>query len=66
VVATAGARGLTPESKVRTPEGEITVRNDTLAIVAMEHRVVDPLALDEFIRQGRLGTSMPVKEEQIP
>jgi adenylate cyclase len=66
VVATAGARGLTPESKVRTAEGEITIRNDTVAVIAMEHRAVDPLRLDDFIRQGRLGTSMPVKEEQIP
>jgi adenylate cyclase len=66
VVATAGARGLTPESKVHTAEGDITVQNDTVAIIAMEHRTVDPLKLDEFIRAGRLGTSMPVKEEQIP
>ncbi|MDB4949348.1 MAG: cyaA [Gemmatimonadetes bacterium] len=66
VVATAGSRALSTESKVSTPEGQLTIRNDTMAVIAMEHRPVDVLALDDFIRAGRLGTAMPVKEEQIP
>jgi class 3 adenylate cyclase len=65
-VATAGSRALSDTSRVTTPEGTVTIHNDTMAVIAMEHRSVDPVRLDEFIRQGRLGASMPVKEEQVP
>jgi adenylate cyclase len=65
-IATAGSRALTDSSRVATPEGVVTIHNDTLAVIAMEHRSVDPVALDQFIRQGRLSAAMPVKEEQVP
>jgi hypothetical protein len=52
VVATAGARGV---DRVNTPGGEVRVSPDTMAVVRMERFAVGTVALEEFLRLGRLG-----------
>jgi hypothetical protein len=52
VVATAGARGV---DRVSTPGGQVRVTPDTMAVVRMERFAVGALALEEFLRLGRLG-----------
>ncbi|HET7229663.1 MAG TPA: adenylate/guanylate cyclase domain-containing protein [Longimicrobium sp.] len=59
-VATAGARGVTT---VKTPQGNIQVNPDPAAVAAMDQRAVDAVAVDAFIREGRLEQPVPVKEE---
>jgi len=61
VALTAGARGVT--RTVNTPGGTITVTTDDAAVAAMDARAVDAVAVDAFMRAGRLEQSVPVKEE---
>lgn len=59
--ATAGARGVT--RSVETPSGRISVTTNDAAVAAMDARQVDAVAVDEFLRTGRLEAAVPVKEE---
>ncbi|HYJ80765.1 MAG TPA: hypothetical protein VEW03_14215, partial [Longimicrobiaceae bacterium] len=59
-VASAAARGAVP---IQTPGGMISVTPDPAAVRAMESRTVDVVAVDAFIREGRLGAAPPVKED---
>jgi adenylate cyclase len=59
--ATAGARGVT--RTVNTPGGTIHVTADEAAVAAMDARAVDAVAVDAFVRGGRLEQAAPVKEE---
>ncbi len=52
VVATAGARGV---DRVNTPKGSVPVTPDSSAIKRMETFAVGSLALEEFLRGGKLG-----------
>jgi hypothetical protein len=52
VVATAGARGV---DRVNTPGGQVRVIPDTMAVVRMERLDVGAVALEDFLRLGRLG-----------
>jgi adenylate cyclase len=61
---TAGARGV--NRTVDTPGGRITVSTDDAAVAAMDARQVDAVAVDAFIRGGRLEQTVPVKEETTP
>ena len=61
---TAGARGV--NRTVDTPGGRITVTSDDAAVRAMDARTVDAVAVDAFIRGGRLEQTAPVKEETTP
>jgi adenylate cyclase len=58
---TAGARGVT---EVRTPRGTVRVTPNPAAVQAMDQRVVDAVAVDAFVREGRLEQPLPVKEEE--
>ncbi|HEX8904625.1 MAG TPA: hypothetical protein VF771_07270, partial [Longimicrobiaceae bacterium] len=60
---TAGARGVT---QVQTPQGTISVNPDPAAVLAMDQRTVDAVAVDQFVREGRLEQPVPVKEETAP
>jgi len=59
---TAGARGV----NVDTPGGRIAVTPDNAAVAAMDARTVDAVAVDAFMRGGRLEQTVPVKEETTP
>jgi adenylate cyclase len=59
--ATSGARGVT--RNVDTPGGRISVTPNNAAVAAMDGRAVDAVAVDDFVRTGRLETAVPVKEE---
>jgi class 3 adenylate cyclase len=61
---TAGTRGVT--RTVETPGGRITVTSNTAAVAAMDARTVDAVAVDAFVRGGRLEQPAPVKEETTP
>jgi adenylate cyclase len=52
VVASAAARGVVT---VRTIDGEITIRPDTAAVQRMDAFAAGPVALDRFLREGRIG-----------
>ena len=52
VVATAGARGV---DRVSTPHGSVLVTPDSEAVKRMERYSVGTMALEEFLRRGRLG-----------
>ncbi len=58
-MATAGARGVT----VPTPHGDVEVTPNPAAVAAMDRRTVDAVAVDAFVREGRLEQPVPVKEE---
>ena len=61
VVASAGARGAVP---VQTPEGELIVEPDTAAILRMQARAPNFIALDAFLRQASLGVyAQPARPE---
>ncbi|HEX8245868.1 MAG TPA: adenylate/guanylate cyclase domain-containing protein, partial [Longimicrobium sp.] len=60
---TAGARGVT---QVQTPQGTISVNPDPAAVLAMDQRAVDAVAVDAFVREGHLEPPAPVKEETAP
>lgn len=60
---TAGARGVT---QVQTPQGTISVNPDPAAVLAMDQRTVDAVAVDGFVREGHLEQPVPVKEEAAP
>jgi ABC-type enterochelin transport system substrate-binding protein len=57
--STAGARGVT----VDTPAGKVDVTPNPAAVAAMDRRPVDAVAVDAFVREGRLEPPVPVKEE---
>ncbi|HEV7589827.1 MAG TPA: adenylate/guanylate cyclase domain-containing protein [Longimicrobium sp.] len=61
---TAGTRGVT--RNVETPSGRITVTANEAAVAAMDARAVDAVAVDAFVRGGRLEQPAPVKEETTP
>jgi len=61
---TAGTRGVT--RNVETPGGRIMVTANAAAVAAMDARTVDAVAVDAFIRGGRLEQAAPVKEETTP
>jgi adenylate cyclase len=63
---TAGTRGVGPTRNVETPSGRITVTANVEAVAAMDARTVDAVAVDAFVRGGRLEQSAPVKEETTP
>src|SRR5205085_8595128 len=52
VVATAGARGV---DRVNTPRGSVAVTPDSQAVTRMERYTVGAMALEEFLRTGKLG-----------
>jgi len=58
-MATAGARGVT----VDTPHGKVDVTPNPAAVAAMDRRPVDAVAVDAFVREGRLEQPVPVKED---
>ena len=62
---TAGDRGAAPRN-VDTPRGRITVTPNGAAVAAMDARTVDAVAVDAFVRGGRLEQPAPVKEETTP
>jgi hypothetical protein len=62
-VQTAGLRGVT---RIQTPSGAIDVNPDSSVVRQMDARVVDAVAVDAFVRGGRLGAQLPVKEETTP
>jgi hypothetical protein len=61
---TAGTRGVT--RSVETPSGRISVTANEAAVAAMDARTVDAVAVDAFVRGGRLEPQAPVKEETTP
>jgi hypothetical protein len=61
VALTAGARGVT--RTIDTPSGRVTVTTNDAAVAAMDARAVDAVAVDAFLRGGRLEQTVPVKEE---
>jgi len=61
-MATAGARGVT----VNTPQGSVNVTPNPTAVAAMDRRAVDAVAVDAFVREGKLEQPVPVKEETTP
>jgi len=64
---TAGTRGIGPTTHtVETPSGRITVTTNVEAVAAMDARTVDAVAVDAFVRGGRLEQPAPVKEETTP
>jgi adenylate cyclase len=62
-VATAGLRGVT---RIQTPSGTIDVNPDSSVVRQMDARAVDAVAVDAFVRGGKLGAQLPVKEETTP
>jgi class 3 adenylate cyclase len=60
-VAGAAARGVTT---VQTAGGPITVQPDTAAIRRIAGRETSPLALEAFLREGRLGAHAPATTEE--
>jgi hypothetical protein len=61
VTASAGARGV---DEIDTPDGKVPVTPDSSAVVWMEQRQVNPVALEEFLAAGGLGPYAGTEEVQ--